>query len=109
LGVGGDGVQLGGADIVLGQRGGQRGHKQVDHDQQRQHHRRDDQRVGAAQQRHLAVHRRGGLFFLGFLFTLISYTSSFPATAPTKQEERSHREVIGHGGQIEHAVDEHVQ
>ena len=65
LGVGGDGVQLGGADIVLGQRGGQRGHKQVDHDQQRQHHRRDDQRVGAAQQRHLAVHRRGGAFLFG--------------------------------------------
>ena len=48
LGVTGNGVELGGADIVLGQGGGQRRDQNVDHNHQRQYHGGDDQRVGAS-------------------------------------------------------------
>ena len=48
LGVAGDGVELGGADIVFGQGGGQGGHQHIHRDENGQHHRRDNQGVGAA-------------------------------------------------------------
>ena len=60
LGVAGDGVELGGADVILGQVGGQGAHQKVEDDEQRQHRRRQHQRVGSAQKGLAAVPRRAG-------------------------------------------------
>ena len=60
LGVAGDGVELGGADVVLGQAGGQGAHQKIEDDEQRQHRRRQHQRVGSALKGLAAVPRRAG-------------------------------------------------
>ena len=51
FGVAGDRVELGGADIILGHGGGQRGHKDIHHHQDRQEHCGHGQGIGAALQR----------------------------------------------------------
>ena len=68
LGVGRDGVELGGADIILCQVGGQRRGQQVDGDEQRQRHGRDRQRVAAAQHRRAPFLGRGGRLPGGVFF-----------------------------------------